>query len=242
MKVVVIGSGNITGASNSASYLIDNHIMIDMPNGCCKAMKKLSYSETDIKYLLLTHFHGDHYFDIPFYLLGRVHSENVDKNIYFFTSKDGIRKIKKLTKLGFPNSLDKIYANTVINYITNLRFSIEDIEVEKVLVDHGELKPAYGYILTRNGINVGFSGDTCLCENAEYLASKCLYLFTDCSKLIGNDKHMGIDNIEYLSDKYQNCTFIVSHMDDEVREELHKKKLKNIIIPSDGDIIEIAEV
>ena len=39
MKVVVIGSGNITGASNSASYLIDNHIMIDMPNGCCKAMK-----------------------------------------------------------------------------------------------------------------------------------------------------------------------------------------------------------
>ena len=241
MKVVVIGSGNITGASNSASYLIDNHIMIDMPNGCCKAIKKLGYSETDIKYLLLTHFHGDHYFDIPFYLLGRVHSENVD-NIYFFTSKDGIRKIKKLTKLGFPNSLNKIYANTVINYITNLRFSIEDIEVEKVLVDHGELKPAYGYILTRNGINVGFSGDTCLCENVEYLASKCLYLFTDCSKLIGNDKHMGIDNIEYLSDKYQNCTFIVSHMDDEVREELHKKKLKNIIIPSDGDIIEIAEV
>ena len=68
MKVVVIGSGNITSAYNSASYLIDNHIMVDMPNGCCKAMKKLGYKETDIKYLLLTHFHGDHYFDIPFYI------------------------------------------------------------------------------------------------------------------------------------------------------------------------------
>ena len=242
MKVVVIGSGNITSSFNSASYLIDNHIMVDMPNGCCKAMKRLGYSETDVKYLLLTHFHGDHFFDIPFYLLGRIHSENVDKNVYFFTSKDGIKKIKKLTKIGFPNSLDKIYANTIINYITNLRFSIEDIEVEKVLVDHGNLKPAYGYILTRNGISVGFTGDTCLCENVHYLASKCLYLFTDCSKLVGDDKHLGINNIEYLSSKYQNCTFIVSHMDDSVRKELHKNKLKNVVVPNDGDIIDIEEV
>ena len=242
MKVVVIGSGNITSSFNSASYLIDNHIMVDMPNGCCKAMKRLGYSETDVKYLLLTHFHGDHFFDIPFYLLGRIHSENVDKNVYFFTSKDGIKKIKKLTKIGFPNSLDKIYANTIINYITNLRFSIEDIEVEKVLVDHGNLKPAYGYILTRNGISVGFTGDTCLCENVHYLASKCLYLFTDCSKLVGDDKHLGINNIEYLSSKYQNCTFIVSHMDDSVRKELHKNKLKNVVVTNDGDIIDIEEV
>ena len=118
---------------------------------------------------------------------------------------------------------------------------MEDIEVEKVLVDHGELKPAYGYILTRNGISVGFTGDTNLCENVEYLASKCLYLFTDCANLLGNEKHMGIDNVEYLREKYQNCTFIVSHMDDSAREELIKKNLKNVIIPNDGDIIEIEE-
>ena len=241
MKVVVIGSGNIRSTSNSASYLIDKHIMVDMPNGCCKAIKKLGYDEDEIKYVLLTHFHGDHFFDMPFYLLGRIHSKNIDKNIYIFTSKDGIKKIQKLTKIGFPNSLDKIYANTIINYITNLRFSIEDIEVEKVLVNHGELKPAYGYILTRNGISVGFTGDTHLCENVEYLLAKCTYLFADCALTIGNDKHMGIDNIEYLSNKYPNCTIIVSHMDDLVREELTKKKIKNVVVPNDGDIIEIKE-
>ena len=52
---------------------------------------------------------------------------------------------------------------------------------------------------------------------------------------------MGIDNVEYLREKYQNCTFIVSHMDDSAREELIKKNLKNVIIPNDGDIIEIEE-
>ena len=52
---------------------------------------------------------------------------------------------------------------------------------------------------------------------------------------------MGINNIEYLSNKYQNCTFIVSHMDDDVRDELQKKKFKNVIVPNDGDIIEIKE-
>ena len=79
MKVVVIGSGNIRSHCNSASYLIDNHIMVDMPNGCCKAIKKLGYDEDEIKYVLLTHFHGDHFFDMPFYLLGRIHSKYNNK-------------------------------------------------------------------------------------------------------------------------------------------------------------------
>jgi len=36
MKLKVIGSGNLYSSSNSASYLIDNKILIDVPNGICK--------------------------------------------------------------------------------------------------------------------------------------------------------------------------------------------------------------
>ena len=44
---------------------------------------------------------------------------------------------------------------------------------------------------------------------------------------------------KYLIDKYPECTFIVSHIDDNTREELQKLKLKNVIIPTDGLEIEI---
>lgn len=36
MKLQIIGSGGMWHKENSASYLIDDHILIDMPNGSCK--------------------------------------------------------------------------------------------------------------------------------------------------------------------------------------------------------------
>ena len=36
MKLQIIGSGGMWYKENSASYLIDDHILIDMPNGSCK--------------------------------------------------------------------------------------------------------------------------------------------------------------------------------------------------------------
>ena len=55
----------------------------------------------------------------------------------------------------------------------------------------------------------------------------------------GNSKHQGIDNLEYLSKKYPNCKFVVSHLEDDTREKLKKRKIKNIIVPDDGQIINI---
>lgn len=41
MKLTIIGSGNIYSKYNSASYLIDGKILVDIPNGTCKALKKI---------------------------------------------------------------------------------------------------------------------------------------------------------------------------------------------------------
>ena len=53
---------------------------------------------------------------------------------------------------------------------------------------------------------------------------------------------MGINNIEYLSRKYPHCIFILSHLDNETRNILKKKKYSNIKVPQDGDVIELKEV
>ncbi len=91
MKVQVIGSGSMWTKCNSASYLIDNDIMIDFPNGACKYLYRNNINPSNIDYILLTHFHGDHYFDIPFYILNKSKSDN--KNINIFCSKEGRGKI-----------------------------------------------------------------------------------------------------------------------------------------------------
>ena len=66
MKVKVIGSGSIWTKYNSASYFIDDNILVNMPNGMCKYLFRINEKPRNIEYVLLTHFHGDHYFDMPF--------------------------------------------------------------------------------------------------------------------------------------------------------------------------------
>ena len=237
MKIQVIGTGSMWNKYNSACYLIDDNIMIDFPNGTCKYLYRLDIIPNTINNIVLTHFHGDHYFDMPFYILNKSKSENKDVNI--FCSKEGKKKINKIGVLAFPKSFKEACNSLNLRYYFNDNFIIEDYKVEKVLVKHGRMKPAFGYIFSKGNICVGFTGDTSLCESVEFLSSKCKYLFCDCMLIKGNGKHQGIDNLEYLSKKYPNCIFVVSHLEDVTREKLHEMNIKNIIVPEDGKIIKI---
>lgn len=222
---------------NSACYLIDDSIMVDFPNGACKYLYRLNIIPNTINHILLTHFHGDHYFDMPFYMLNKSKSENKQTRIY--CSKEGKTKIDKIGNLAFPNSFKEAYSELDLKYIFNDEFYINDYKINKLLVDHGRMKPAYGYIFLKNNICVGFTGDTSLCKNVEIMADKCSYLFCDCMLVEGNSKHQGIDNLDCLSKKYPNCKFVVSHLESDTREKLNKRKIKNIIVPDDGQIINI---
>ena len=41
MNVRIIGSGSMWNEHNSASYMIDDNILIDIPNGMCKYLFRL---------------------------------------------------------------------------------------------------------------------------------------------------------------------------------------------------------
>ena len=237
MKIKIIGTGSIWTNLNSACYLIDDEIMIDFPNGACKYLYREKIIPSSINYILLTHFHGDHYFDIPFYILNKAKSDN--KKCIIFCSKDGKSKIKRLGKLAFPNSFNNSLKEINIKYNYNYNFNINNYKVDKLLVEHGRMKPSFGYIFNDNNKYIGFTGDTCLCSNVELMAQKCCYLFCDCMLLIGNNKHQGINDLEYLSKKYPECIFVVSHLENETKEKLKTKKIKNIKILEDGSVIKI---
>jgi ribonuclease Z len=44
------------------------------------------------------------------------------------------------------------------------RITIGDLEIEPVLVDHGPIVPAYGFVLRSGGKTAVLSGDTAVCE------------------------------------------------------------------------------
>ena len=102
MKVQIIGSGSMWTKYNSACYLIDKDIMVDFPNGTCKYLYRQNIEPRTINYVLLTHFHGDHYFDMPFrfVLLNRL---NLCELFFEKSVREGgvIIFVKKWVLIGF---------------------------------------------------------------------------------------------------------------------------------------------
>ena len=237
MKVRIVGTGSMWGKHNSACYLIDDDIMVDFPNGACKYLYRTDIEPSSINHILITHFHGDHYFDIPFLIINKSKHNYTNLNIY--CSKDGKNKIKKLGNLAFPNSFNKANKDLNTTYNFNNSFQLNDYKITKLLVDHGTPMPCYGYIFEYKNKTIGFTGDTHYCETVEYMAQICDYLFCDCMFLKGTTKHQGINDINYLLNKYPKCTFVTTHMEESTKKLLKKRKRKNLIVPNDYDIFNI---
>ena len=97
MKIKLVGTGAMYTAYNSACTLIDNKIIVDMPNGTIKQLLKENINVGLIDIILITHMHGDHTADIPFFLK------------YIFNYLKTKKNIKIVGPLGIKNKIIKLF-------------------------------------------------------------------------------------------------------------------------------------
>lgn len=243
MQIKLIGTGSIGAKQSSACTLINEEILIDMPNGIVKKLKQLNCDVSKIKAVLITHLHGDHFADIPFFLFDRFfYKPETYTKIY--CPKGTEEKVKVLFDILFPGDYEKVNSGANIEFIEFEELKedkiIEDTYVESKVVEHGNCKPAYGFIVNKGDKRIGFSGDSRLCESIEEIIQKSDISVLDMSFAEhGLDAHMGLSDVELLCNKYQDKKVISTHMHDYTREQAKLKNIKNLIVPDDGDIIEI---
>lgn len=236
MKVELIGTGAIYTKYNSASTLINEELLIDIPNGCHKQLLKMEHEIEKIKTLAITHFHGDHFADLLFLIRHR-YALKLSEPLVVIAPKGAEELIKLLFDLYNSNDFD--WKSTIkIIEIENSEQEIKTTDgytIKAIEVKHGDLKSAYGYIINDT---LGLTGDSGICEGVRKIWTNSKIMIADTSFRIGEDSHMGIDNIKEL---LENCNkkIIATHLRDVTRETLKNEKISNLIIPEDGYSFEI---
>lgn len=235
MNIKFIGTGSMVSNDNQACYLINDNIMIDMPNGTVKILKNINKLST-VNYVFITHIHGDHYFDLPFLLLDKLKRE---EELTIYASRWCMPRIKWLVKMAFPREYFKIMLAKNIHFVTNSKeIEIDGMKFNRFKVVHGKMKPAYGYTVDYNKKRVSFTGDAMLNNTVLEKAKSSNYMVCDCTLNKGNDKHMGVDNIKTLLEN-NNLTLIPSHMSPKAKEELLTIKKENLLIKEDMEELKI---
>ena len=242
MKINMIGSGSIGSVRMSACTLMDDHILIEVPNGIIKYLKNQEHDIMQIDTILITHFHGDHFFDLPFYLL-EFYFQRKKKKIKIIGPVGLKEKVETLFEFGFPQVLQKVLSLVTIQWIELKPDDIyqdKTIKVEAKEVEHGSLKPALGYLITIGNKTLAYSGDTSLCSNVLYLVEHASLSILDMSlKRTGNGEHMGYKDICKICEDYPDKRVIVTHMRDDTILQVMAQPLRNMTLPTKYYEIEI---
>jgi ribonuclease Z len=240
MKIELIGTGAIYTKYNSACTLINDDMIVDMPNGTLKQLLKKNYNPEKIKTILITHMHGDHTADVPFFLKYVYNFSKISNEIVIIGPKGIKNQIVKLFDAYRFEDKKEIKQKMKIKYIeldqeNEIIKDINGYRVQSILVSHGEEKPAYGYVVNDT---IGLTGDSGICKGVEEIIKNSKITIADTSLLEGDSCHIGIDNIKYLTEKYKK-EIISTHLRDATREKLKNDKINNVLVVEDGYVFEI---
>ncbi len=238
MRIKLLGTGAIPTKHLSSSAVVDGEILVDCPNGIVKAMRGMGIDPTIMRVCLITHFHADHFFDLPFLLLERLFAGSEQKLLILGPSGLEI-KLEKLVELAYPGSWQKIKAKSnfeTAEVVDQNSLTVGDHIVTPHRVEHGNIE-AYGYTISSAGKTVGFTGDASACQGVEQIADSSDMMLADMTFEIGTEKHMGLDDIERLIEKHgDSCRILPTHMDDKSRASFANK---HFTPPADGEEFEI---
>lgn len=239
MRVTFIGTGTMSSTSRCNTSLLVDDILFDIGMGTIKQIERLKIYTKSIRYVCISHYHSDHFFDIPNLLIGR--EERNEQTITFIGAKGLRNKVIELMKFTHSDGNEHKYDNIEEKY--NIKF-VELYEGEKfkestftitaIPLKHGNCYPIYGYVLEKENKRIAYCCDMTLFDSFYDICENVNYMFSDVNGLKTDKMHMGLEDYKLIANKYKNCKFYAIHRGD------YKIKYTDIInFPMDGDIIEI---
>ena len=240
MKVTVVGTSCTWFKRKNTSFIIDDDIVLDVPEGAYKDIVN-TINIFDIKGVLITHLHTDHCLNLHVITTRYIRENHGRKEpLKVYCPKGTLDKILEMNRLfyGGPDEADKEkYVGKVefVDLEDGLTFELGKYVVTAYKVEHGRPE-TFGFVFKeKNGVAVGFSADTKDCENLHKILEDSNYAFVEMSTMTPHHAHLSADEFVALSKKYPNTKMYPVHTSDAAQEFCVKNGLNYLV---DGQIVE----
>ncbi|HJM66976.1 MAG TPA: MBL fold metallo-hydrolase [Candidatus Thalassarchaeaceae archaeon] len=216
-RLRVLGSGNAfcpPGRFHSC-MLLDERVLIDAPPTILHQLQTNNISSSQITDLLITHWHGDHVFGLPFLLLDRrfISDREGKSRLRIHLHPNGIERMKKICELAFPNSLEQVIEERV-EWIVNDTGHASGWDYERFPVKHTPETDPHGYLLRdSNGFVLLHTGDSGPCETIDQRIPNSHVILLEMGVPNGAEfpYHHRPDDIIRTASKESHKTFLITH-------------------------------
>ena len=179
LKVTLLGTGNPRPVMSrfGPSILVEagkEKLLFDCGRGATQRLYQLKIPFNDVSMLFLTHLHSDHTVGIPdLWLTGWVMGRSIPLPVRGPEGTQAMMEhlreayafdihIRRDVDTKLPGAGAEIVAKDIDEGVV---YNGAGVKVTAFLVDHGEIKPAFGYRVDYGGHSVTMSGDTRPSEN-----------------------------------------------------------------------------
>ncbi len=241
MKIDFIGTGMMGSLTRgNSSILVNDELLFDIGSGVLAKLKDMKKDISKIKYIVITHFHADHFLDIACFLLMRYIRK--EQNELTLIGPKGLRQ-KVIDLMYFthgdnePNKYDKIEEkyNLVFQEIDGEKLELANFTIQAFSFIHSTCVPCNGYLLEIGDHKIAYTGDTTECDNLDTLVKESNAIFIDTTVMNTTEAHIGFSRILEYAKEYSKKDFYLIHRSDAIPVI----EQENMMYPEEGDIVEI---
>jgi len=243
MKIKLYGTGALVTPSLSACAMIDDSILFDCPNGLLKILRKDNIDFAKLKTIIISHYHADHDWDMPFLLweLARI-SATYPKNhqITIIAPKGFAARYEPLCDVLYKGMFslkhvtDKVDLK-ILESKDKAVFNVNGYKIQSLFMNHFGTD-AYGFRIERNEKTVAFTGDSAMCDNINLLVKDVDLALIDVTgpPFPGQAAlHFDIPDYIELKNQHPKIKVLPIHMSQDCFNKLKEMRLNP---PSDGDV------
>jgi ribonuclease BN (tRNA processing enzyme) len=229
MNFNIVGHGDIISQSFFTSILLE-HILIGVPPGTLKELKKYEIDTSEIRVIIITHLNGEGYFDLPIFLYHEYLNKRTEP-LVIIGPRELKKKVQKLLKMAYNEKIFDDLKLTFVDALTVQNTNVTlDYRFQFIDLKHRDLKNCYGLIISNGKTTIGYVGETKACPGLSYL----LKAVNHCIVQVGKESNKRI-TIEEFKDIANN--FKINYIPIGYPDELEKEftQIKNAKVVKSGE-------
>lgn len=223
LNLLFVGSSNAFAETGCWSgFLLNDRYLFDAPPSALYGLKHAGASLDALDVILISHFHGDHFFGLPFLLLeyayasGKLGGTSPRSRDLTIVGPPGIEeKVETLTALAYPNlaGRDLGFKRRYVEMEPGCAKEVAGLRIEAEQMNHAtdSLPLCLGYRVETGGRRLAYTGDTAWTDALLELGHGVDLFVSDCTYPSGFDlpEHLSLDEVRVLRGKLNESTMIV---------------------------------
>ncbi|MFX1247842.1 MAG: MBL fold metallo-hydrolase [Promethearchaeota archaeon] len=206
MNIVFLGTGDAfgSGGGKSASVFVeigDKGILLDCGPHTIQALKKSRRETNNVDIILISHFHGDHFGGIPFFLLEAGIFQRRKKPLMIIGPPEIDRKTNDLYSALYGNIAEEklpFYCEFSVLTPSNSPLKMDGLIIRAFKMLH--TPEAQGYRLEMKDLSIAYSGDTGWTDELHHLVKKTQLTISECNFLnTTHEMHLNYHQITKLA-------------------------------------------